>query len=95
MKGAIFLVSLLVCLSMIEAFSVKKWGRRQAKAVRRVQKPLFAKSSVKAYSPACVNNILNVEIFYEINYAWCSHDAGTLTADLEQCHSRGLCLITQ
>ena len=53
MKGAIFLVSLLVCLSMTEAFSVKKRGGRPwvrhvqkplfaAKAVRHVQKPLFA-----------------------------------------------------
>ena len=47
MKGAIFLVSLLVCLSMTEAFSVKKWGRHQAKAVRHVQKTLFAKSAAK------------------------------------------------
>ena len=50
---------------------------------------------LEGYSPACVINRLDVEIVYEIDYAWCYHDAGTLTADQERCHSRGLCLVTQ
>ena len=47
MKEKILLISLLVCASMTEAFSVVNGDRRQGKAVRHDQKPLFAKSEGK------------------------------------------------
>ena len=47
MKEKILLISLLVYASMTEAFSVVNGDRRQGKAVRHDQKPLFAKSEGK------------------------------------------------